>query len=107
MQPLEKMSHLLMEKKKSPFSANPHDIRPKGNKYQPVPPFLGIHLCSHTPTDRSDDKTKPELWAIQKEYGVFQKKSVVSPSYSKLLFLIPTSCSSVLVKLNSNKEKVL
>lgn len=61
MQPLEKKSHLLMEKKSS-LSASIHDISAKKNKRQPVPPLLGCHLCSHTPSDRSDDmKTKSEL----------------------------------------------
>lgn len=45
------------------LSASFYDISAKVNKYQAVPPLLGSHLCSHTPSDTSDDmKTKPELW---------------------------------------------
>lgn len=60
--PGEKVTPFNGKKKPSRF-ASIHDISAKMNKHQAVPPLLGCHMCSHTPSDRSDDmKTKSELW---------------------------------------------
>lgn len=100
--PREKLTPL-SGKKTSSLSASPHDISATVNKYQPVPPLLGSHLCSHTPSDRSDDmKTKSELWGNSARIPGSLKKTcnVASRSW---FFSSPISSSLALGKFNFNK----